>query len=308
MRAIGVDIGGTKIALGAVDAEGNVVLRASLPTEAGLGFPHAVDRVCRAIDGILEQAGWGAGELAGIGIGCAGPVDPRLGLINNPYTLSGWDRCDIVTPLRERFSVPVHLENDADAALVGECWIGAGRGCDPVVMLTFGTGVGGAAMIGGRILRGANGEHPEMGHVAVKADGPECYCGIRGCLESLASGSAIAAAGIEGGYRDIAAVFSAAEKGELRAKRISGRALDAAATAAWTLFHSFLPQRLILGGGLMERLQGPFAAAMNRRLQPATQFSHSSFAIVPAALGNDAGIVGAARICHRPSHSTKTQS
>jgi glucokinase len=298
MKTIGIDIGGTKIAMGAVDQDGKVVLRMALPTDARLGFENAVGRICRAIDSVLSQAGWRSGELAGIGIGCAGPVDPALGLINNPHTLSGWDGCDIVSPLRERFAVPVHLENDADAALIGESWIGAGRNCDPVVMLTFGTGVGGAAMIGNRIVRGANGEHPEMGHVAVTADGPECYCGIRGCLESMASGRALAKAGSAGGYPDPEAVFDAAEKGESGAKRIAERALDAAATAAWTFFHSFLPQRLILGGGLMERLHGPFAAAMNRRLQAASQFAHSSSAIVPGALGNDAGLIGAARLCH----------
>lgn len=307
MKSIGVDIGGTKIAVGAVDREGNVVTRIELATDAGVGFGIAVERVCRAIDDVLAQAGWRGEELGGIGIGCAGPVDPRLGLINNPHTLSGWNACDILSPLRERFAVPAHLENDADSALIGECWIGAGRGCDPVVMLTFGTGVGGAAMIGNRILRGANGEHPELGHVVVKGDGPECYCGTRGCLESLASGSAISAAAVAGGYRDIAAAFSAAEKGELRAKRIAERALDAAATAAWTFFHSFLPQRLILGGGLMERLHGPFASAMNRKLQAASQFSHSAMAIVPAALGKDAGIIGAARLCHQPSQTIQNK-
>src|SRR4029079_6704818 len=132
-------------------------------------------------------------------------------------TLTGWDRCNIVAPLSERFRVPVCLENDADAAVFGECAAGAGRGCDPVVMLTFGTGIGGGAVVSGHIYRGVRGEHPELGHIPTSADRLECYCGIGGCLESVASGTAIAQAGAEAGYADARAVFAAADQGEARA-------------------------------------------------------------------------------------------
>jgi glucokinase len=296
-NSIGIDIGGTKIAVGAVDKGGNIVARTVLATEAALGFERALDRIGEAIDNLIAQVGWHRAELAGIGIGCAGPVDPKRGLINNPYTLGGWDRCDIVSPLRARFGTSVYLENDADAAVIGECWRGAGRGCDPVVMLTFGTGVGGAAMIGQRILRGANGEHPEMGHVPIADDGPACYCGTKGCLESYVSGTAIAAAGASEGMGGAAGVFAAAARGDAGALRIMEKALAAASTAAWLFFHALLPQRLILGGGLMDRHYGQFSTAMNRRMKMATQFAHSESAIVRAALGSDAGLVGAARLC-----------
>jgi len=172
-------------------------------------------------------------------------------------------------------------------------------------MLTFGTGVGGAAMIGGRILRGAGGEHPEMGHVPAAGDGPGCYCGAHGCLESLASGSAIASGGAAGGLTSASEVFEAAEKGSLDAARTIERALDAAGTAAWTFYHAFLPERLILGGGLMDGHFEAYAGAMNRRLGAATQFSHSKFSIVRAALGNDAGIIGASRLCHPSDTATR---
>jgi glucokinase len=301
--SIGVDIGGTKIALGAVGPEGTVRARTALATEAGLGFDRAVSRISEAVASLVAQAGWSAGGFAGIGIGCAGPVDPLRGLINNPFTLEGWQGCDIVSPLRERFRVPVFLENDADAAAIGECWAGAGRGCDPVVTLTFGTGVGGAAIVGGRILRGARGQHPEMGHIPISADGPACYCGIRGCLESLASGTAIAAAGAAHGMPDAARVFEAADRGEAAASGIVGRALDAAATAAWTLFHTFLPQRLILGGGLMDRHFERFSVSIRSRMEAATQFPQDDFTVARAALGNDAGLVGAARLCHQHSQT-----
>lgn len=298
-RALGIDIGGTKMAVAAVDATGRIHARATLPTEAERGFDRAVSRLVDALDAILAQAGWPAGDVRGIGIGCAGPVDPARGLINNPYTLTGWNGCDIVTPLRQRFGVPVRLENDADAAALGECFVGAGRGFDPVVMLTFGTGVGGAAIVRGDIYRGANGEHPELGHVPVAPDGPPCYCGRSGCLESLASGTAIGAAGQIAGFADARAVFAASRNGDPAAAAIVGRALAAAATAAWTICHTFLPQRLVLGGGIMDEHFDLFAAAIDRALAPATQFTRPAVSVVRAALGNDAGLVGAAALALR---------
>jgi glucokinase len=291
LPAIGIDIGGTKMAVALIDRRGAILNRAVLATEADQGFGRAVDRLGGTIDGLLKEAG--QRTLSAIGIGCAGPVDPRRGLINNPYTLTGWDQCDIVAPLSKRFDVPVYLENDADAAAVGECVGGAGHGFDPVVMLTFGTGIGGAAVVGGQIYRGVQGEHPELGHIPISAGGPPCYCGIAGCLESMASGTAIGAAGQAAGFADARAVFAAGAAGDSAAQAIISRAVNAGATAAWTISHTLLPQRLILGGGIIEEQFDLFAQAMRQRLETATQFTRGAVSIAPAALGNDAGIVGA---------------
>ncbi|MEO8426593.1 MAG: ROK family protein [Verrucomicrobiota bacterium] len=246
-QAVGIDIGGSKMAIAVVNTAGDILARTTLATEAGLGFGRAIDRLSGVIEELRAHTN-SSSPLAGVGIGCAGPVDPIRGLINNPYTLEGWNRCDIVTPLRERFGVPVHLENDADAAAVGECFSGAGRCFDPVVMLTSGTGGGGAVVVNGRVYRGMNGEHPELGHIPVAMDGPLCYCGIRGCLESLASGTAIGAAGKGLGLADARAVFSSVASGNIAAQSILECALGAVASAGWTLCHTISPQRLILGG------------------------------------------------------------
>lgn len=300
-RAVGVDIGGTKMAIAAVDvASHHLIARRTLPTEAAAGFPRAVERLTRAIEEVLEEAGWPHSELAGIGIGCAGPVDPAQGLINNPFTLEGWDRCDIVTPLRKRFGVGVRLENDADAAVIGEAVAGSGRGATPLVMLTFGTGVGGASIHGGTLGRGARGEHPELGHLPVRPDGPPCYCGIRGCLESLASGTAVAEAGRALGLPDARAVFQAADAGDPRASAIVEQAVQAAARAAWAIAHALLPARLILGGGIMETEFERFAIPMRHLFQQATQFPQGAVQVVPSELGNDAGVVGAAHLALPP--------
>lgn len=285
------------MAVALVDANGTIVGRRVLPTQAEQGFDRAVDRVEAAIRSLLEDHGQVV--LAGIGIGCAGPLDSQAGLINNPYTLRGWDRCNIVQPLAERFTVPVYLENDADAAGFGECAQGAGRGHDPVVVLTFGTGIGGAAVVGGAIYRGAHGEHPELGHTPVHPDGPACYCGTNGCLESIASGTAIANAGKAHGFEDAQAVFHASKAGVPAAEAIIRGAVNAACTAAWTICHTFLPQRLVLGGGIMDEHFDLFATAMRQRLARATQFTSTAVTIAKAVLGNDAGVVGAANIALR---------
>lgn len=293
-RAIGIDIGGTKTVVAAVDIAGRVQARTGYETRSERGFNPCLAELLKAIGSVLLEAAWPADSLCGIGIGCAGPVSPQRGTIHNPYTLPGWDGADIVTPLRQAFHVPVCLENDADAAGVGEFRFGAGAHASPLVMVTLGTGVGGAILVNGAIYRGVNGEHPELGHIRVLADGPECYCGTRGCWESLASGTAIAAAGKAFGFKDSRAVFAAAVVDDANATAIVQRAVNATATATWALLHTCLPQRIVLGGGIGEEHFVRFAAAMRVQVERATQVPKAMIEIVKAGRGNEAGVVGAA--------------
>ncbi len=299
-QAIGIDIGGTKTAVAVVDASGSVRARADFETDSERGFSTCLAELVESIRGALNEVGWTAESLSGIGIGCTGPVNPRRGTIHNPYTLPGWDGADIVTPLRDAFHVPVRLENDADAAAVGEFCFGAGRGASPLLMVTLGTGVGGAVLVNGQIYRGVNGEHPELGHIPILPDGPECYCGARGCWESLASGTAIAAAGKQIGFADSRVVF-AATLGDARAAAIVEHAVNATATAAWTLLHTFLPRRIILGGGIGEEHFAIFAAPIRQQISRATQIPKDGVEIVKAELGNDAGVIGAAYLAFQRS-------
>ena len=302
-KAIGIDIGGTKIAIGAVDGEGRIHERATFETKPDAGFPNAVERICRATDDLLAASGWNHVELSGIGIGCTGPVNPLRGTIHNPYTLPGWDNCNIVAALQERLGLPVRLENDADAALLGECFAGAGAGFNPVVMLTFGTGIGGASLANGQLLRGAAGEHPELGHIPVMTDGPWCYCGRAGCLEAVASGTAIEDAGRKVGFADCRAVFAAAANGDARAKSIMDAALRATGVAAWTILHALLPQRILLGGGIMDDHFDLFADTVRRGIESATMAPRGQISVARAALGNDAGLVGAASLAFAKSNN-----
>lgn len=295
-QGVGIDIGGTKTAIGAVDSSGVIVARTAFPTEAGAGFNQAVKRMLAGVEKVIGQAGWSGSDLAGIGVGCPGPVNPLLGTINNPYTLPTWNNCNIVSPLRAALGVPAFLENDADAALLGEAFAGSARGCSSVVMLTFGTGIGTAVLVNGRIYRGCQGEHPEMGHIPIEAGGPDCYCGRKGCFEAIASGEAIGAAGLSENLTDSRAVFAAAAQGNTAARQVIDRALRATAIAAWTILHTFLPERIVLGGGIADEHYELFAAPFREAIAAATMVPRSHITVTKAQLGNDAGLVGAASL------------
>ena len=292
-NAVGIDIGGTKTAVAAVDGAGCIHARAEFETQSVRGFAPCLAQLLEAVRHVLSEAEWTADKMSGIGIGCAGPVNPVHGTIHNPYTLPGWDGADIVTPLRQAFGIPVRLENDADAAAVGEFQFGAGRGASPLVMVTLGAGIGGALLLNGRIWRGVNGEHPELGHIPVLANGRPCYCGACGCWESVASGTAIASQGEPFGFEDCRAVF-AAPPDDANAAAVVQRAVDATATATWTLLHISLPRLIILGGGIGEQHFERFAPAMREQVLRATQIPKGSVEIAKACLGNDAGLIGAA--------------
>ena len=296
LRAIGIDIGGTKILVAAIDKSGSIHCQSSFPTEPAAGFERAVERVSSTIIELAQKAGWRLDQLCGIGIGCTGPVDPVQGTVHNPYTLPTWDNCNLITSLKNRFGILVRLENDADAAALGEFHFGAGKSANPMVMLTFGTGIGFSTIMDGRIVRGVGGAHPEMGHIPILPDGPQCYCGTQGCFESLASGPAIESAGRHFGFTSTRAVFEAAHSGNADAQQIIDRALFAAATAAWTLAHTYLPKRIVLGGGIMQDHFELFANAMRQSIVKAVLVPNGEIEIANATLGASAGVVGAASL------------
>jgi glucokinase len=188
------------------------------------------------------------------------------------------------------------LDNDADAAALGEAAVGAGIGRRRIVMLTYGTGIGSGVIIDGQIYRGAADVHPELGHLPIDPTGPECYCGTRGCFESIASGTAISAAGAAAGFDDARGVFAAEARGDAAAAAIVERAVNATFTAVWTIQHTFVPDLIILGGGIIDEHFERFAAAARRAVDGATLNPKGATEVVQARLGNRAGIVGAAML------------
>ncbi len=295
-----VDIGGTNMTVGVVDGSGRVLQRVDTPTVAREGFAPAMSRV----GGLLEQLASRVGQrLSGIGIGCTGPIDPFRGEISEVENLPGWRGNNPVTVLAQRFGLRVAMENDADAAALGELLWGAGHGWRNLICVTVGTGIGGGIIINGALYRGVGGAHPEIGHHSIDdCSGPQCYCGARGCWESLASGTAIAAHA-----RDVAPadypgrdsltaeeLCARARRGDAFALREVERAGRYLGVGVANLITLYAPDAIVLSGNVMESadLFMPLIREVVRGscgLVPADQVTLST-----ATLGNAAPLVGAA--------------
>ncbi len=188
---IGVDLGGTQMRT-AILRGATLLSRVGLLTGENPTPDRIIPRIYNAIDQALTEAHITLDQIAGIGIGAPGPLDNRTGIVFAPPNLPGWDRVPLRDIFQEHFKIPVFVENDANAAGLGEYMFGAGRGCKDIVYLTVSTGIGGGVIINGQIMEGASGTAAEIGHMTIDWQGERCNCGNIGCLEYLASGTAIA--------------------------------------------------------------------------------------------------------------------
>ena len=293
-----IDVGGTKIAAGMVDANGRVVSRLDCLTQAERGFPDGLARIREMLQQAAREA---QAEITGIGIGCTGPVDPFTGFILNADTLPSWQHSDLAGELAREFAVPVAMENDADAAALGEAAWGAGRGKRNFIYVTISTGIGVGVIADGRLYRGVDGFHPEIGHHVIEASGLKCYCGANGCWESLASGPAMVSwmqAQAPGKYDDLSArgIFALADGGDPLALRAVEREGLYVGVGLANLVIMYCPEAIALGGGVMksgDRFM-PVAREVIRRNCAMVPFEKT--AIVDAELGSDTGLRGAARV------------
>ena len=305
---IGIDLGGTNIRAGAVTSDGQLLNWKDAPIEAARGPEAGLQAITRLVDEVIAQAGQ---PVLALGVGSTGPLDRQRGCIQNPYTLPGWEDVDIVTPLRERFDVPVALENDADVAALGESWAGSGRGVKRMVMLTIGTGVGYALILNGEIYRGLGGEHPEGGHIPIDPSGPECYCGAHGCLESLVAGPAIARFAIESEKArtspflqktasdpqkiEAEVIFDGARQGDAFCCELVDRTANYIALGLVSVIMMNLPDCIVLTGGILRSynmLEDKIRATLVKYdvIVPAKKVQ-----IQLSQLGQGAGLYGAAR-------------
>lgn len=256
-QAIGaVDIGGTKIAAGIVDANGCLLAYRETPTAAHEGFVAAMDRIHVMLNDAISSA---KVELCGIGIGCTGPVDARSGAIGEVEFLPGWRGCNPVECLAESFDLQVAMENDADAAALAEAEWGAGRNKRSLICVMVGTGIGAGIILDGSLYRGAAGSHPEIGHHVIDCSGPKCFCGANGCWEVLARGPAMedrmrSRISPDGSAEDpltAKKICDLARAGDPIAKREVEREGHYLGIGVANLVTLFAPEVIVLGGNVM---------------------------------------------------------
>ena len=306
--ALAIDLGGTELRAALVTESGEAVAIAATPTDARSG-PEAVIAQMVGLVGKVRAEAPDARPI-GLGVGAPGPLDPKAGIVVDAPTLAGWQNVPLVEILSERLGLAVKLENDANAAALGEWRFGAGQGTQSMVFVTVSTGIGGGVIVDGNLLHGRRGLAGEIGHMAVSDQPVRCACGATGCWEALASGTALAREAAQrvrsGGAPALAALAGDAP---VTARHVgeAARAGDADALglidteARWlgigltNLLHLYSPERLILGGGvgsLLPLMQATIGQTIRERAMPAFR----DVPVVATALGSRAGLVGAASL------------
>lgn len=322
-QTIGVDLGGTKIFAALITRKGKLLAETKQPTGAQDGPTKVIERIAESVETVLQVADVSGSNVQAIGIGAPGPLNPETGIILDAPNLPGWQNVPLADILRERTGLPTYIENDVNAGTYGEFRLGAGRGKKDVVGIFVGTGIGGGLIVNGKLRSGYRHVAAELGHVVLMVDGPYCGCGKRGCLEALASRTAI--------ERDIDAAIAAGRKSlfsELLAEK--GRMTSSVLASAYTqgdalaieimqkvqyylgvyvgsVVNFFDPEVIILGGGVIEAMGESYLAPIRdvaRQYFIAKQDA-GKIEIVSAKLGDYAGVLGAAMLGFERSKKAK---
>ncbi|SMF65052.1 ROK family protein [Paenibacillus barengoltzii] len=300
--AIGIDIGGTKTAIGLIGKDGEVRAKVSLPTDQTVGPEVMVDRMAAAIQDIITAQGIAESELLGIGVGAPGPLNTKEGKIVEPPNLRGWWNFPIVDSLKRYFSLPIRLENDATAAALAEKWLGAAKDADHFVFITISTGIGAGIYSHGKLLTGASGNAGDVGHIVVDPSVGTCVCGQKGCWEFVASGTAVArqASALLGREVSSKEAFDLAAAGQPVIQELVAKVFENIGVGCVTLINTFDPEKLVIGGGVSQVGEPLFNAVRDYVSKYALNPSGRQTPIVPAALHQDAGLIGAAALIHIP--------
>ena len=305
----GIDIGGTNISIAVAETGGEVASKRQLPTQSSLGPFSAFDKMSEAIEKMLAEEPF---DLEAVGVGSPSPIDVRKGLIMSPSTLLDWSEFPIVDLLNDRFGVPVKLENDANAAAVGEYIYGAGRGYRNIFYLTVSTGIGGGIIIDGNLYHGISTAAGEIGHTIIQPDGIRCNCGSRGCLETICAGVHIARRARERLENGEASILSGmvSDIDSITARTVVDAVQqgDPLATAIWDETCHFLaigianvitlvaPEIVIVGGGVAAAGDLLFVQLRKRVPHFVSMVPADKINIVPARLGTESGLYGAVAI------------
>lgn len=308
MYYVGIDLGGTNIAVGLVNEEGKILSSLSIPTNVERHYTEIVKDMADVSKKVIEDAGVNMSEVAGVGIGCPGAIDNANGVCTYAYNLN-MDHAEIVKEFKKHLDLPVNLENDANAAALGEYAIN-GQGADNFVFITLGTGVGGGVVLNGKIFRGFNGIGAELGHIVIDQNGEMCSCGRRGCWEAYASVTALIRetkkameknpdsimheiAAEEGKVSGMTS-FVAAKRGDAAAQAVVDKYFEYIGVGITDIVNIFQPQKLFIGGSISK--EGDYLLKPVRKYVEEHDFNKhmDKVQIEIATLFGDAGIIGAA--------------
>ena len=307
----GIDIGGTKINTGLIDSDGRIIKNVKVPTIASEGPDAVISRIIKSVEDVLKLSNIDIKSVSGIGIGSPGPLDTEKGIIMNPSNLPGWDNIHITDIIENEFKIKTTLDNDANAAALGEYLYGAGKGSKAFVYVTVSTGVGGGIVTDGKVYHGINSNAAEIGHSIINFNGPKCNCGNYGCLEAYASGTALARfaqEAVDKGYdtiiKSIAGpdpisaqhVFEAAKKKDKLAEELVENEAYYLGIGLTNILAFCNPEIIAIGGGVANAWD-MFAdkmidTAKKRSLKPI----YNACRIVKAELGSNVGLIGAAAL------------
>ncbi len=293
--SIGIDLGGTNLRAASIDRSGKMIRKIAGSTDLSAGREAVVADMVAAIN--ILRAESGDDTLAGVGVGTPGFIIMEKGVITGSPNMPGFDNFPIRDEIERQLGAPVVLENDANAAALGEKWMGAGRDYDDLVLLTLGTGVGGGIISGGRVLHGFVGMAGELGHTTVSPTGNPCGCGNQGCLEKHASATAVVAMGRMMGLGDhltSEAVYKLAAGGDEKAKAVFTAMGQALGTALATLVNIFNFPLYLLSGGMLPAWNLFAPTMMEEVRRRSFVFRNTPTRIDKATLGNEAGLYGAA--------------
>lgn len=310
-RYVGVDIGGTNIRAGVVDEEGQILGEARRPALAENGLRAAIARAVEAIGEAIQNAGLSPAEILAIGAGVPGNHRSRDGICLYSPNFADSRGVPVLSPMREEFRVPAFMLNDVAVQTLGEHRFGAGKGCSQMVMIALGTGIGGGAIIDGKLCIGPTEGFAEVGHMTIEPKGPFCTCGNRGCWEALAARDAIvrrAVAKIQNGRQTAIAesvdqrlgsitpalIAKAAEEGDAVAIEVLAETGRYLGIGIANLIQLYNPEVLVVGGGIAQAGSRLFEPMMRTVRTRALVVPASTCQIVRSRLGNDAGIIGAA--------------
>jgi len=308
--AVGVDLGGTNIKIGIVSEKGRLVKSISIKTEADCGPKKVITNIIKGIEMVLVKNKL---KIQGIGIGCPGVVSIKRGIVENAPNLPGWKNVKLGPIIKEKFGYKVHLENDANAAAIGELIFGAGKKFDSFVMVTLGTGVGGGIVFNKKIFRGEYGAAGEIGHISIDVNGPKCNCGSTGCIEAYAGNSylkeqirselkdypdSLVWKFIQNDLSKVSPRFiqAASEKKDAYAKFVINRMGKQLGTALASLSNLLDISTFIIGGGVAGFGKQLFDSTRKTISERVLLSLRQRVLVIPAKLQNEAGIKGASSL------------